>query len=112
MDEAKTIYLHNGNLYMFWKELFDMLEPSTPFSRLTLKKQLQLTSASLDHDIFIFLSLIWNYPGKNRRHSRSLLIMKIFVMQIINNHPLEYDTLVKAIGENMNKELTDQIAVK
>ena len=35
-----------------------------------------------------------------------------FVMQIINNLPMEYDSLVEAIKEDMNKELTDQITVK
>ena len=35
-----------------------------------------------------------------------------FVMQVINMHPMEYDLLVEAIEENMNKGLEDQVSVK
>jgi hypothetical protein len=33
-------------------------------------------------------------------------------MQVINNFPLEYDSLVEAVEEDMNKGLKDQITVK
>jgi hypothetical protein len=35
-----------------------------------------------------------------------------FVMQIINNVPLKYDSLVQAVEEDINKEQEDQITVK
>jgi hypothetical protein len=35
-----------------------------------------------------------------------------FVMQLINNLSMEYDSLVEAVEENMNKELEDQVTVK
>ena len=35
-----------------------------------------------------------------------------FVMQVINNLPMEYDSLVEDIEEDMNKGLEDQVSVK
>jgi hypothetical protein len=112
VDEAKTDILPDGDLHMAWKGLLDMFEPSTPSSRLALKKQFQnsqLTSASLDPDIWITeLELL-------RKRLKALKVTiddEDFVMQIINNLPMEYDSLVEAIEEDMNKELTDQITVK
>jgi gag-polypeptide of LTR copia-type len=112
VDEAKTDILPDGDLYMAWKGLLDMYEPSTPSTRLALKKEFQnsqLSSVDQDPDIWITeLELM----RKRLKTLKVIIEDEDFVMQVINNLPMEYDSLVEAIEEDMNKELEDQITVK
>jgi gag-polypeptide of LTR copia-type len=112
VDEAKTEEQPDGDLFMAWKGLMDMFELSTPSTRLALKKEFQnskLTSVDADPDVWITeLELL-------RKRLKSLKVEiedEDFVMQLINNFPMEYDSLVKAVEEDMNKGLEDQVTVK
>lgn len=112
VDEAKTEEQPDGDLFMAWKGLMDMFEPSTPSTRLALKKEFQnskLTSVDVDPDVWITeLELL-------RKRLKSLKVEiedEDFVMQLINNLPMEYDSLVEAVEEDMNKGLEDQVTVK
>jgi gag-polypeptide of LTR copia-type len=96
--EAKTEDQPHGGLFMAWKGLMDIFEPSTPSRRLALKKKSQkstLTSVDVDPDVWITeLELL-------RKCLKSLKVNiedKAFVMQLlINNLPIEYDSLVEAL---------------
>ena len=46
VDKAKMEKQPNDNLFMAWKGMMDIFEPSTPFTKLVLKKEFQNTKVS------------------------------------------------------------------
>jgi hypothetical protein len=97
VDEAKTDDLPDGDLHMAWKGLLDMYEPSTPSSRLALKKQFQnsqLMSATLDPDIWITefvgdIGYIGRSDGpKSISHRKLCLLIEFFVVESTNENVL------------------------
>jgi gag-polypeptide of LTR copia-type len=113
VDEDKTEEQSDENLQIAWKGLMDMFEPSTPSTRIALMKGFQnskFTSIEIDQDVWITeLDLL-------RKHLKSLEINfededEDYVTEFINNLPIEYDSLVEAIEEDINKGLEDQVTV-
>ena len=109
MDEAKTEGKPDRVLQMARKELMDMFEPSTPSTRLAFKNKFQnskLTSLDVDPDMWMTeLELL-------REHSKTLKVNiedKDFVMQLINNFLMEYNSLVKAIKKTETKNSKNKL---
>ena len=112
VDEAKTDKLPGGDLDKAWKGLTDLFEPSTNATKVMLKKQFhghKLSDAGRDPDAWITeLELL-----RQRMKKMKIEISdEDLVIHILNNLPKEYDTLVEAIEEDLNKARTEEVTVK
>ena len=93
VDEARTEDLPEGDLYLAWSGLKEVFEPSTPASKILLKKQFyesKLQDPSRDPDEWI------TELGLLRQQLKVLQVIiddDDFVIQIVNNLPKEYDSL-------------------
>lgn len=112
VDEAKTEELPGGDLAKAWKGLMDTFEPSTASTKVILKKQFyasKLSDAEKDPEEWITeLELL-------RQRLKSLKVTvedEDLVIHILNNLPKEYDSLVEAIEEDLNKGADEEVTVK
>jgi hypothetical protein len=112
VDEARTDDYPGGDLAKAWKGLMDLFEPSTAATKVTLKKQFytnKLTDIGRDPDEWVTeLELL-------RQRLKTLGVQvddEDLVIHILNNLPSEYDSLVEAIEEDLNKGAADEVTVK
>ena len=112
VEESRTKFFPDGDCAMAWKNLKEMFEPSTASSKVMLKKefaQSRLTNPDKDPEEWITeLELL-------RQRLKALKVTiddEDFVLHIINNLPKEYDSLIEAIEEDMDKGMLEHITVK
>jgi gag-polypeptide of LTR copia-type len=112
VDESRTDELPEGDVFLAWSGLKEVFEPSTAASKILLKKQFyesKLHDSTRDPDEWITeLALL--------RQQLKLLKVIIedddFVIQIINNLPKEYDSLVELMEDDMSKGSMEHTSMK